>query len=121
MQRVMSLYYFLFFLLINITLFSGCQKPDSIKRDLISGSKYKLWQRIRDTSYQKGFSTYLYYFDTKGTWRIYVRNANDKKVVKADFGDIVMLENWHLIDTSQVNIGGGIYNIETLNDSIFSY
>jgi hypothetical protein len=70
---------------------------------------------------KREFSTWLYYFDTEGRWKIYERQASDKKIVKADFGDIAMVEKWHFIDTSHINVNDNDYKIEVLNDSIFSY
>jgi hypothetical protein len=113
---------FMLLLFLTITIIvSGCHNPESIKKNFISGSNHKLWQKTRDTSMQKGFSTFLYYFDREGRWKVYEKQASDQKIVKANFGDIQNLEKWHLIDTSHVNVNGNDYKIEVLNDSIFSY
>jgi hypothetical protein len=53
MHKILFQYPLLILLSITI-LFFGCQSPEAIKKHLIAGSTYKLWQKIKDTSNQKG-------------------------------------------------------------------
>ena len=68
----------------------ACNSDVSIKKNLISGSDYKLWQEVKDAKKSKGSSIIYWYFDREGKFKLYVKYKNANKIVNLDLGDVVL-------------------------------
>ena len=94
----------------------ACTNDIATKQKQISGSNYKLWQEIKNPS-RTGPSIFYWYFDNLGKCTLFVKYRNRTKIEKFNTGDVILIEKWKFVNKDKINIGGEIFNVDSLNDT----
>lgn len=104
--------------LLLLIIFSACNTDK--KKRWLAGKSYKLWQKVDFEEQSRGVKTF-YYFDIDGKWKYY-RSYQNSKIEELDMGDVIPIEKWEFLkDKDQVKIGGMVYDINKLSDTVFVY